>query len=200
MTLDPVSTSSEAPDMGRHRFDENLRKARPTIQRIARGGVCVARRSDIAEGGGGGMMQVEFFLKCVQVVVRTMTVVALIAVAGCFDVGAITSGEIKTPFVTPVETVGQDTPERPIEEPIRPLDTPGALSIQEGDLNGDGTVDEFDIEVFGEQYIQYQDGEAFEATADFDGDSAITPSDLRLLLDLIASGAPPAADHPEFPR
>lgn len=149
-------------------------------------------------------MQAEFFLKCVQVVVRTMTVVAAIAVTGCFDIGAITSGEIKTPLVTPVRTVGQDTPdqplERPIEEPIRPLDTPGALSIQVGDLNEDGMVNEFDIEVFGEQYILYQDGEAFEATADLDGDAAITPADFRLLLDLISAGAQAVADHPEFPR
>ena len=103
-----------------------------------------------------------------------------------------------------VQTVGQDAPdqppERPIEEPIRPLDTPGALSIQVGDLNEDGTVNEFDIEVFGEQYILYQDGEAFEATADLDGDAAITPADLRLLLDLISAGAQAVADHPEFPR
>ena len=149
-------------------------------------------------------MQAEFFLKCVQVVVRTMTVAGAVAVTGCFDVGAITSGGVKTPVVTPVQTVGQDAPdqtlEQPIEEPIRPLDTPGALSTQAGDLNGDGTVNEYDLADFGEQYLRYEDGGTFDATADLDGDGEVTAADLRLLLDLIASGASPAADRPGFAR
>jgi len=149
-------------------------------------------------------MQAKFVPTYVQAVVRAATIIVAVAVAGCFDLGAITAGEIKIPFVTPVQPMGQDIPgdpiEPPIEEPIRPLDTPEALPNRTGDLNDDGSVDERDLEAFGGLYLLYQEGGAADATADLDGDGAITPADLRRLLDLIMAGGSRPADRPALPR
>lgn len=148
-------------------------------------------------------MRAESVLKWVQFGMQTMTTVVVVAVAGCFGSDGLAVDDVKTPLVTAVEPAGQNAPgsflEPPIEEPIRPLDAPG-VSATKGDVDENGTVDENDLVAFGDRYIQYQDDGSFDAGADLDADGAITSADLRLLLDLINSAAPPAADRPAFSR
>lgn len=104
---------------------------------------------------------------------------------------------IKTPEPTaeqPIDPEPDEPAEPVIDEPLRQLEEPmDDLTEDEveeqptepsADFNGDGTIDEDDIEIFRAQFGAVADDDS-ELVADLDGDGMVTLLDFQILISLI---------------
>ena len=90
-------------------------------------------------------------------------------------------------------SVGQnlgDPDELAPENPVRAIDDPQDevdIPVEEfGDLNGDGLIDETDVDLFTTQFGAASD-DALAAAADLDGGGTVTLVDFRMFLALLAT-------------
>jgi hypothetical protein len=125
--------------------------------------------------------------------VNLLACAAFVAVAGCgmnrpaaIDNNPVGQTASDNPFQGPIDddfdrAEPDQITEAPIEEPIPAMDVPP----MQADLNGDGFIDDADVDRFQGNFGAGADDENFDPAADFDGDGQVTLVDFQMFLNLI---------------